>query len=219
MFQVFKLNEKLQESAVYLRCCNTLELEAFKLYETLSRKINHPESSFVLGLAYDHLKRGKIIQGILGNFDLREIENLSCRRNLDELLSEISAFSKSISRINNLNCEVASEILNELINMEELLCGVYTSYLQSSAPKFLVDEFSKLVIVNLVNFKKVFEAFVEEKDTYRETIIEVIFSLEAKETDRLRHITPVVKFQNPDAWIHESTLHAFSNAPEKASAE
>ncbi|HMK94201.1 MAG TPA: hypothetical protein VK536_02250 [Candidatus Limnocylindrales bacterium] len=213
------MNEKLQESAVYLRCCNTLELEAFKLYETLSRKINHPESSFVLGLAYDHLKRGKIIQGILGNFDLREIENLSCRRNLDELLSEISAFSKSISRINNLNCEVASEILNELINMEELLCGVYTSYLQSSAPKFLVDEFSKLVIVNLVNFKKVFEAFVEEKDTYRETIIEVIFSLEAKETDRLRHITPVVKFQNPDAWIHESTLHAFSNAPEKASAE
>jgi hypothetical protein len=128
-------------------------------------------------------------------------------------------FSKAISRINNLNCEVASEVLNELVNMEELLCSVYTSYLQSSAPKFLVDEFSKLVVVNLVNFKKVFEAFVEQKETYRETIIEVIFSLEAKETDRLRHITPVVKYQNPDAWIHESTLHAFSNVPEKASIE
>jgi hypothetical protein len=216
---VLKLNEKLQESALYLRCCNSLEIEAFRLYETLSKKINHPESSFVLGLAYDHLKRAKIIQGILGNFDLHEIENLSCRKNLDELSGEISAFSKAISSINNLNCEVTCEALNELVNMEELLCGAYTSYLQSSAPKFLVDEFSKLVVVNLVNFKKVFEAFVEQKETYRETIIEVIFSLEAKETDRLRHITPVVKYQNPDAWIHESTLHAFSNVPEKASTE
>ena len=187
------------------------------MYETLSKKINHPESSFVLGLAYDHLKRAKIIQGILGNFDLHEIENLSCKKNLDELSGEISEFSNAISRINNLNCEVTCEVLNELANMEELLCGAYTSYLQSSAPKFLVDEFSKLVVVNLVNFKKVFEAFVEQKETYRETIIEVIFSLEAKETDRLRHITPVVKYQNPDAWIHESTLHAFSNVPEKAS--
>jgi len=213
------MNDKLQESALYLRCCNSLELEVFRLYETLSKKINHPESSFVLGLAYDHLKRAKIIQGILGNFDLHEIENLSCKKNLEELSGEISAFSKAISRINNLNCEVSCEVLNELVNMEELLCDVYTSYLQSSAPKFLVDEFSKLVIVNLVNFKKVFEVFVEQKETYRGTIIEVIFSLESKETDRLRHVAPVVKYQNPDAWIHESTLHAFSNVPEKASAE
>jgi hypothetical protein len=216
---VFKLNEKLQESALYLRCCNSLEIEAFRLYETLSRKINHPESSFILGLAYDHLKRAKIIQGILGNFDLHEIENLNCKKNLAELFSEISEFSKGISRINNLNCEATCEVLNELVNMEELLCDAYTSYLQSSAPKFLVDEFSRIVVVNLVNFKKVFEEFVEQKETYRETIIEVIFSLEAKETDRLRHITPVVKYQNPDAWIHESTLHAFSNVPAKASTE
>ena len=213
------MNDKLQESALYLRCCNSLEIEAFRLYETLSRKINHPESSFVLGLAYDHLKRAKIIQGIIGNFDLHEIENLSCKKNLEELSLEISAFSKAISRINNLNCEVTCEVLNELVNMEELVCDAYMSYLQSSAPKFLVDEFSKLLVVNLVNFKKVFESFVEQKETYRETIIEVIFSLEAKETDRLRHITPMVKFQNPDAWIHESTLHAFSNVPVKASSE
>jgi hypothetical protein len=213
------MNEKLQESALYLRCCNSLEIEAFKLYEILSKKINHPESSFILGLAYDHLKRAKIIQGVLGNFDLGEIENLSCRKNLEELRSETASFSKAISVINNLSCEVTCEVLNELINMEELLCDVYTSYLHSTAPKFLVDEFSKLVIVNLVSFKKVFEAFVEEKESFRETIINVMFSLESKETDRLRHITPVVKYQNPDSWIRESTLHAFSNVPVKASAE
>ena len=213
------MNEKLQERALYLRCCNSLEIEAFRLYETLSRRTNNPESSFILGLAYDHLKRAKIIQSILGNFDLHEIENQRCKKNLEELSGEISAFSKAISRINNLNCEVTCEVLNELVNMEELVCDAYMSYLQSSAPKFLVDEFSKLLVVNLVNFKKVFESFVEQKETYRETIIEVIFSLEAKETDRLRHITPVVKFQNPDAWIHESTLHAFSNVPMKASSE
>ena len=40
-----------------------LKIEAFTLYETLSKKINPPESSFILGLAYDSLKCAKIIQG------------------------------------------------------------------------------------------------------------------------------------------------------------
>ena len=39
------------------------------------------------------------------------------------------------------------------------------------------------------------------------------FCLEAKETEIHRQITPTVKYQNPSAWNHESTLHAFSNAP------
>lgn len=207
------LNERMQESALHLRCCCGIEIEAFKLYGALSKKINHPESSFILGLAYDHLKHAKVIQGILEHFDLRGIANAPCKKNLAELFDEVSAFSSSLSRINNLSCELSCEILNEFVTLEELLGDVYNSYLQSSAAKFLVEEFSKLVTVNLVNFKKVFDSFVEDKERMRETLIEVIYNLEAKEADRVNHLPPVVKYQNPDTWIHESTLHAFSTAP------
>ena len=203
----------MQESALYLRCCSGIEIEVFKLYGALSKKINHPESSFILGLAYEHLKHAKVIQGILEHFDLRGIANAPCKKNLAELFDEVSTFSSSLSRINNLSCELSCEILNEFVTLEELLGDVYTSYLQSSAAKFLVEEFSKLVTVNLVNFKKVFDSFVEDKERMRETLIEVIYNLEAKESDQVNHLTPVVKYQNPDSWIHESTLHAFSTTP------
>ena len=207
------MNEKSEESAQYLRCCSNIEIEAFRLYEKLSKKINNPESSFILGFAYDSLKCSKIIQGLLQTFDQTETENLNCKKNLLALLDEVSAFSKIISKINNIDYQSFCEILNELIILEDLLSEVYTNFLQSSGPKIIADELSKLVIADLSNLKKVFETFVEDKEKHRGTIVEIIYSSEAKKADKLKHTTPMVKYQNPDTWIRQSTLHAFSNAP------
>jgi rubrerythrin len=213
------MNEKLQESVQYLRYCNIIENEAFSLYETLSKKINQPESSFVLGLAYDSLKNAKVIQGILDYFDLTELENKNVKKNLAELASETAMLSKKISKINNLDYLISCEMLRESINLEDLLSEVYTNYLQLSTTKNIAEELSKLFTVNLGNFKKVFEDFVEEKSRHRGTLIEIVYSLEAKETETHRQITPIVKYQNPDAWIHESTIHSFSNTPVTGSTE
>ncbi|MBE3116098.1 hypothetical protein IMZ68_02740, partial [Candidatus Bathyarchaeota archaeon] len=102
-----------------------------------------------------------------------------------------------------------------LIALEDLIGEAYTTYVQSPATKILADELSKIVTVDLNNFKKIFETFVEQKEKHRETIIEIMYCYEAKEADRLRHIAPLIKYQNPDSWIRQSTLHAFSNTPVK----
>jgi len=214
------MNEKLQESAQNLKCFSNIEIEAFRIYEIVSKKINQPESSFVLGLAYDSLKCSKILQEILNHLDASEIgDNGGCKKEVTEFVAEISAFSKIISKINNLNYLLSCEILSELINMEDLINDIYSNYLQSSTTKFVADEFSKLIPQSSNNFKKVFESFVEQKEKHRETLIEVLCSLESKEAERLRHVTPVVKYQNPDAWYHESTIHAFTKIPQRAKAQ
>ena len=100
-----KMVEKLQESAQSLKCLNNIEIEAFRLYEALSKKINPPESSFILCLAYDSLKCAKIIQGILDYIDLPETENMNCKKNLTEIANNISKFTKKLSKTNNLNYE------------------------------------------------------------------------------------------------------------------
>jgi hypothetical protein len=212
------MNEKLQESAQYLRCCSAIEIEAFKLYQTLAKKFNQPESSFILGLAYDSLKATKLIQGIMDYFDLPELQPITCKKNLSELANEVSLLSNKISKINNLSYELSVEILKECINLEDLLSEDYTNYLQSTAPKMITDEFSKVFTVNLSNFKKVLEALIEEKGQHRQIIIEIIYWFEAKQAENLRQITPIVKYQNPDSWIHESTLHAFSSTPAQATS-
>ena len=208
------MNEKLQESAQSLKCLNNLETEAFRLYETLAKKINPPESSFILSLAYDSLKCAKIMQGILDYIDLPETENLNCKKNLTELSDNISKFTKKLVKTNNLNYEISCEILKELTNMEDQLSEIYANYVQSPAIKIVADEFSKLAL-NLSNFKKIFETFVEQKQKHRETLIEIIYCFEAKESERLRTMAPTFKYKNPDSWIHESTLHSFTDIEAK----
>jgi hypothetical protein len=205
------MNDKLLEAAQYLRFCNIIENNAFKLYETLSKKTNQPESSFVLGLAYDSLKNATIIQSLLDYFDLPELENINVKKNLAELVSETAILSKRISKINNLNYIISCETLKELTNLEELLGQIYTSYLKSSFSSTIADELARLVTMNRGNLKKLFETFIEEKAKHRETLVEIIYSLEAQQAETIRQITPMVKYKNPDAWIHESTIHAFSN--------
>jgi len=206
--------EKLQESAQSLKCLNNIEIEAFRLYETLSKKINPPESSFILCLAYDSLKCAKIIQGILDYIDLPETENMNCKKNLTEIGNNISQFNRRVTKTNNLNYEISCEILKELINMEDQLSEVYTNYLQSPAIKNIADEFSKLAL-NLSNFKKIFETFIEQKQKHREILIEIIYCFEVKESERLRTMAPTFKYKNPDEWIHESTLNAFTETQAK----
>jgi hypothetical protein len=212
------MNDKLQESAQYLRCCSNLEIEAFKLYETLSKKINQPENSFILGIAYDSLKCAKIIQGILDYFDLPDTENMNCKKNMSELATKMTRFSKRISRTNNLNYEISCEILRELTILEDRLSETYTNYLQSSASKIVADEFSRLA-VNLSNFKKIFETFIEQKQKHRETLIEIKYCFEVKESERLKQLAPIVKYPDPDSWIQDSTIHAFPNGSVEESTE
>lgn len=206
------MNEKLQESAQYLKCCAQLELEAFNLYGTFSKKINQPENCFVLGFAYDSLKCAKIIQGILDYIEAPETEKTNPKKNFSDLISSVSIFSKKVSKINSVDNEVASEILKELVTLEDQLTEAYTEYSKSSAIKVLSDEFSKLQ-VNLDKFKKLFEFFADEKQKHKETMIEIASYFDTRETERLRHAAPVVKYQNPDSWVFESSLHSFSAPP------
>jgi hypothetical protein len=205
------MNDKLRESAQYLKQCMNVENEAFNLYQTLSKKINQPESSFILGIAYDSQKNAKIIQGILDFFDPLEPENKNIQKDLSELASQIMELDKKISKINSVNYLISCEILKELINLEVLLGQVYTNYLKSSSIKIIVEELSETVNVNLNTFKKIIQVFIDEKGKHRETIVETMYLLEAKETEAHRQITPLIKYQNPDAWIHESTIHSFTS--------
>lgn len=207
------MNDKLRESAQYLKHCQIIENEAFNLYQTLSKKINQPESSFILGIAYDSLKNAKIIQGILDCFEPLEPENKNVRKDLSELAAEIVLLEKKISKINNLDYLISCEILKESINLEVLLNEVYTNYLKSTSPKIIVDELSETVTVNFNSFKKVLEELIAEKGKHRGTLVETMYLLEAKETEVHRQITPIIKYQNPDAWIRESTIHSFTTTP------
>ncbi len=212
------MNGKLEESILYLKACRNLEVEVFNLYESLSKKINQPESSFILGFAYDSLKSAKTIDAMLDYFDLTEIQNTSSKKEVVELTREVSLFHKIVCRTNSINYEKACESLKELSDMENKMCVVYDSFLQSSLVRVASDEFSNIVI-DAKNFKKIFETFIQEKQGHRDTILELIYAIESKEADRLRNATPLVRYSNPDAWIREPAFRTDSVASTPQSAQ
>jgi len=207
------MNDKLQESLQYLKQCSNLESEAFKLYETLSRKLNQPESGYIIGNAYNSLKNAKIIQGILNCFDLTELENKSAKKELAELTAETILLEKKISKINSLEYLITCEMLKEAINLEDLLIQTYTKFLESNSVKVTMTELAKTGTLTFDSFKKLFEYIKEEKANNKEAIVESLYILEFKVKENQKQITPIVKYQNPDAWIHESTIHSFADTP------
>jgi len=207
------MNDKLQESLQYLKQCSNLESEAFKLYETLSRKLNQPESGYIIGNAYNSLKNAKIIQGILNCFDLTELENKSAKKELAELIAETMLLEKKISKINSLEYLITCEMLKEAINLEDLLIQTYTKFLESNSVKVTMTELAKTGTLTFDSFKKLFEYIKEEKANNKEAIVESLYILEFKVKENQKQITPIVKYQNPDAWIHESTIHSFADTP------
>jgi len=110
------MNAKLQESPQLLKYFNNVETETFKLYETLSKKINFHERSFISGLAYDSLKCAKINQVTPTHISPPETENMNRKKTLAELANRISRFSRKISRTNNPNYIISGETLKELPN-------------------------------------------------------------------------------------------------------
>ena len=158
-------------------------------------------------------KKRQIIQGILDCFDPLELEK-NPRKDLSELAEEIIALEKKISKINSLDYLVLCEVLKQTNELEVTLGKVYTNYLEANLVRFIVEELSKTETVTLANFKKIIEYFVQEKGKHREIIVEAMYILDAKETENRRQITPSIKYQNPDAWIRESTIHTFVNPPE-----
>lgn len=201
---------KLEESTQYLRCFGIIETECFNLYAKLSKKINHPESSLILGIGYDSLKCFKIIQAILDCFDQTNTESVKTKKDLTDLAAQLSSFSKEIEKINCLNYQSSCEVLKELTKLEKFLTDTYSSYAHSSAINAIAQEVTKYANANVDNFTKVFERIAEEKERHREELIEIIYALEQTEANRLRQITPVVKYQNPDAWIRGSPIQTFS---------
>ena len=208
-----EMSDKLRECIEYLKCCTKLEHESFRLYETLSKKINQPESSFILGIASDSLKNARIIQKIVDCFNLPEPDNKNIIKELSELTSEIIILEKKIFKINNLEYLVSCEMMKESMKLADLLGEVYTNFLKSPLIRIIVDELSKTGMINLANFKKIFEHFIEEKEKHKEIITETMYILEVKETETRTQITPIIKYQNPGQWIHESTIRSFSNTP------
>jgi hypothetical protein len=202
------MNGHLQESIVYLKSAKNLELQTANLYDAISKKINQPESSFILAFSCDSQKCAKMIEALLNCFDLTPTENNPLRKDISELIGSVVTFNKRIARTNNVGYEIACEFFREISALEEQLYSMYAIFIKSSLANVLASEFSRLSI-DSTNFKRIFENMANEKQKHRETLIDILYAFETKETERFRSGTPQVLHKTPDPRLQNSAFHVF----------
>jgi rubrerythrin len=206
------MNGRLQECIVYLKSAKNLELHAANLYDALSKKINQPESSFILSFSCDSQKCAKMIEALLNCFDLTAIENIPLRKDASELIVNVVTFNKRIARTNNVGYEIACEFFREISALEDQLCSMYAIFIKSSLSAVLAVEFSRLSI-DSTNFNRIFEDMANEKQKHKETLIDVIYAFETKEAERFRSGTTQVLHKTPDPRLQNSAFHVFPSTP------
>jgi hypothetical protein len=201
------MNGRLQETIVYLKSAKNLEMQTATLYDALSKKINQPESSFILAFSCDSQKNAKMIEVLLNCFDLTTTENTPLRRDISELISNVMTFNWRIARINNVGYEIACGFFREINALEDQLCSMYAIFIKSSFANVLASEFSRLPI-DATNFNRIFENMANEKQKHRETLLDIIYAFETKEAERYRN-GPQVMHKTPDPRLQNSAFHVF----------
>ncbi len=204
------MNAHLQEAIVYLKSARNIELQTANLYETLSKKINQPDSSFILAFSCDSQKCAKIIDGLLNCFDLTPTENNALRRDITELIGNVVAFNKRIARTNNVGYETACEFFSEISALEDQLSSMYAIFIKYSMANVLASEFSKLSI-DSSNFNRIFENMANEKQKHREALVDIKFAFETKEAERFRSGPPLTLHKTPP--VQNSAFHIFPPTP------
>jgi rubrerythrin len=185
----------------FLRYCSILEEETFQLYVNLARKTEYADNEAILiGLAYDCFKHSRIVRELSKYLTNPSLQVKDPRQELGLLWEQTHEFSTEIYRKTQIDTDEFSNLLKSLANLEDLISQAYTALTETKTLQFLTSEISKLSIVNYETLKGTFENIVRDKEKHRDTLIEIMYYLAAKEIEQTKDNPPQVKYQNPDRW-------------------
>lgn len=197
---------KVGNSMRHLLCCIGLEVETFRLYQVVAKKMNYPElRSVVVNVAYDTVKHSETIKELLRTVGEVEVKVENCSKNWHELWKGIVEASEHISMMVNISDEEFRDIFNGLAKLEDGLIESYYFLLGLKVHESLAKELGKLAPVDLADLVGIFERIIEDKQRHRDTLIGIGYRFAAKEALRARDRAPVVRYLNPDTW-HEQPM-------------
>jgi hypothetical protein len=195
------MSKKIPEAAKCLYGCLTLEKEVNHLYITATKKLPSPLLTIITtAIAYDYQKHVTMIQELL--------KPLDSSVNPDELPKEFKKNVNGIGKLidalaneDNIDVDEVRDLLKNLTDLEDGLHNFYANFVES---KMLEDYSDALLEVSditdeYLNF--ILNAIMQENLEHREMLIEGL-SFQSKNEQKNKDTTPLIRYQNPDAWVH-----------------
>jgi len=187
--------------AKYIYCLSMLEDETALLYGNLSERVEPPLiKSLLRSISLDSSKHASLLKGIAVSLSDSKQNAKDCAKNLGEVWNTVNGFLDELNNKKRVRKVYFSELLPKLMGLESSLGEEYYIFVQMKTLQLMAKEINQLYNINLDKIKKVFESIIRDEEHHREvlaTIKDIINEDSAEKDD-----APIVKYVNPDAWVH-----------------
>jgi hypothetical protein len=184
-----------------IKCLSVLEAKTAVLYNVLSEKVELPLiKSMLKEISLDSKKHSTILYGVSNSLPETDWKPKDCKKTLGKVLDAIENFMKDLSGVKSLQESDLSQLSIQLTGLESTMGEEYFVFVQLKTLEVMSKEIGKIYNINLDSLKDIFTGIIDDEEHHRE-ILATIMELIRKKEDEERDSTPLVRFQNPDAWI------------------
>ncbi len=188
--------------ADYINCLSILENATAHLYHALSDWTGTPVAKgLLLNIALDSTKHATLLKSISDSLAASKTRSKDCAKNLNEVWQLTDSLRKEIERKQKGNKLELSKLIDELTSLESTLGEEYYIFVQMKNLAVLSKKINELYSVKLSAIRTIINSIIRDEERHREilsTIKQLLSHNKETETDN----TPIVRFQNPDAWVH-----------------
>jgi hypothetical protein len=195
------MGDKVSEATKYLYGCLTLEKEVNHLYITATKKLASPLLTIITtSIAYDYQKHVTMIQELLKPLD-PSINPDDLPKEFKKSVNEMGKLIEALANEDNIDADEIRDLLKNLTDFEEGLHNFYANFIES---KMLEDYSNALLELSDLTdeyLRFILNSIMQENLEHREMLIEGL-SFHSKNEQKNKDSTPVIRYQNPDAWVH-----------------
>jgi rubrerythrin len=183
-----------------LYCSSMLEENTFLLYKKIAEKMSLPMvKSILFQIAFDSHKHSTTFRGIVESIAPVRKKPRNCDKMLGAAWNTVNALLLEFSVMKKISSAELPYLTQKLNELESVFGEEYNILVQLKTLQYMTKEINKLYNVNLRDVKSIFERIIDEEEHHIE-LLSTIKRMIAEKPEQELDNTPMVKYQNPDAW-------------------
>ena len=192
------MGEKNQKNfAEFINCLSILESQTSLLYSDIAAKVAAPLVRALLEeIAFDSQKHSALTKGVSESITHPKKGQKECAKQ-NPVLQNVFKLQKEISKMQKITSEDLLKLNEKLYLLETQMAEEYYVFVQMRTLTMMMNQINQTYNIDLSSVKRIFTTIIADEERHTE-LLETVKKMATPEEQSGN--TPLVKFQNPDAW-------------------
>jgi len=194
-------HEELKNLTNSIKCLIVFENKTAALYGDIADKtIDLPlVKSLLLTIGHDSEKHSTILKGIVQSLPKTSWKSNELPKAMAEAWRSIDAFQVELSDVEEILTLDLSNLAAELNSLEKIMIEAYDVLMRYGNLELMMDALGSVYNLDLELLKRIFIEVMHDEEHHKEILLTVKELIDQRVLEK-KDLSPVVRFQNPDAW-------------------